>query len=140
MPYRSPCWIVWDKENGETDFADCELAWASFKTSVRKFRFKWQGMLQGNMKNKEFRIHPTQKPSALYDWLLKNYAKPGDKILDTHLGSQSSRIAAYKMGFDFWGYEIDADYFNEGTDRFQKAISMPLFDAPTLKDTQLTLI
>jgi len=82
----SPCWIVWDKINGETDFADCELAWTSFKTAVRQFRFQWQGMLQGNMKNKERRIHPTQKPVALYRWLLQNYAKEGDKILDTHLG------------------------------------------------------
>ena len=73
-------------------------------------------------------IHATQKPIALYEWLLKNYAKPGDKILDTHLGSQSSRIAAYKMGFDFWGFELDADYFAQGNARFEKAIAMPLFD------------
>jgi site-specific DNA-methyltransferase (adenine-specific) len=113
------CWIVWDKVNGENDFADCELAWTSFTTAVRQFTFKWHGMLQQDMRNKEDRIHPTQKPVALYKWLLKNYAKPGDKILDTHMGSQSSRIAAYDMGFDYTGFEIDADYFNAGNERFE---------------------
>lgn len=124
------CWIVWDKDNSGC-FADCELAWASFETAVRKFKYRWNGMLQENMANKEERIHPTQKPIALYQWLLKNYAKPGDKILDTHLGSGSSRIAAYKMGFDFWGYELDAEYWQAQEKRFAEAIAEPLFD--TLK-------
>jgi site-specific DNA-methyltransferase (adenine-specific) len=115
---NSSCWIVWDKENGETDFADCELAWASFNTAVRRFKFKWQGMLQGDMKNKENRIHPTQKPVALYDWIFKNYAKPNDTILDTHMGSQSSRISAYKAGLDFTGCELDPEYFEQGNHRF----------------------
>lgn len=130
MPLDSPCWIVWDKDNGETDFADCELAWTSFNTAVRKFKFKWQGMLQGNMKNKQERIHPNEKPYQLYQWLLKNYAKPGNRILDTHLGSQSSRIAAYKLGFDFYGTELDPQYFKDGCERFEKSISEPLFDKP----------
>jgi site-specific DNA-methyltransferase (adenine-specific) len=119
----SPCWIVWDKDNGQTDFADCELAWTSFKSSVRKFEFKWQGMLQGDMKNKEHRIHPTQKPVALYDWIFKNYAEPGMKVLDTHLGSQSSRISAYKAKMDFTGFELDADYFSAGEKRFKEFVS-----------------
>jgi site-specific DNA-methyltransferase (adenine-specific) len=118
IPYDSSCWVVWDKDNGNTDFADCELAWTSFKTSVRKYKFKWQGMLQENMKNKEIRIHPTQKPIALYDWIFKNYAKPTDKILDTHLGSGSSRIAAYKSGLSFVGIELDKDYFEAQEKRF----------------------
>ena len=138
LPLDSPSWIVWDKVNGATDFADCELAWTSFKSAVRRFEFKWQGMLQGNMKSKEQRIHPTQKPVALYEWLLKNYSKPGDKILDTHLGSGSSRIAAYKMGFDFWGCEIDPDYYRDSEKRFKEAIAMPLFDAVPMAE-QLTL-
>ena len=108
---NSSCWIVWDKDNGLTDFADSELAWSSFKTAVRNFKFKWQGMLQQNMKNKEFRIHPTQKPKALYKWLLQNYAKEGDKILDTHLGSGSIAIACHEMGFDLTGCELDKDYY-----------------------------
>jgi site-specific DNA-methyltransferase (adenine-specific) len=116
----SPCWIVWDKQNGENDFADCELAWTSFDTAVRQFTFKWHGMLQQDMKNKEERIHPTQKPVALYKWLLSNYAKEGDKILDTHLGSGSSRIAAYIMGFDFYGFEIDKDYYDAAEKRFRE--------------------
>lgn len=114
------CWIVWDKLTGENGYADCELAWTSFDTAVRKFTFRWQGMLQGNMAEKEERIHPTQKPAALYKWLLKNYAKEGQRILDTHLGSGSSRIAAYDMGFDFTGYEIDKDYFLAQEKRFQQ--------------------
>ena len=75
LPYDSSCWIVWDKENGATDFADCELAWTNFPSAVRLFRFRWQGMLQGDMAHKEVRIHPTQKPVALYSWILGNYAK-----------------------------------------------------------------
>ena len=70
---EASCWIVWDKDNGDSDFADCELAYTSFKTAVRKYRFRWSGMLQGNMKNKEHRIHPTQKPVALYEWILNKY-------------------------------------------------------------------
>ncbi len=120
MPFDSCCWIVWDKLNGETDFADCELAWASFPTSVRRLQYKWAGMLQQDMKNKEIRLHPTQKPIKLYEWLLQNYAKPNDKILDTHMGSQSSRIAAYLMGFDYWGWEIDKEYFDKGDKRFKE--------------------
>ncbi len=139
LPPKS-CWLVWDKVNGESDQADCELAWTSFNTAVRQIEFMWciaQGKsiedgrtAQGNNKKWEEKLHPTQKPIALYTWLLKNYAKPNDKILDTHLGSQSSRIAAYKLGFDFWGTEIDADYFKQGCERFEKAIAMPLFDEP----------
>jgi site-specific DNA-methyltransferase (adenine-specific) len=118
IPYDSSCWIVWDKNNAGNDFADCELAYTSFKTAVRKFKFTWNGMLQQNMKNKEIRIHPTQKPVALYDWIFKNYAKPTDKILDTHLGSGSSRIAAYKSGLSFVGIELDKDYFEAQEKRF----------------------
>jgi site-specific DNA-methyltransferase (adenine-specific) len=128
---NSPCWIVWDKDNGANDFADCELAWSSFPTAVRRFKYTWNGMLQQDMANKERRIHPTQKPVALYKWLLTNYAKEGDKILDTHLGSGSSRIAAYDLGFDFTGYELDKDYFNAQEQRFANHIAQPkLFEAP----------
>lgn len=109
MPYCSPCWIVWDKENGENDFADCELAWTSFKSAVRIFRFRWAGMLQGDMKNKEIRIHPNQKPVQLYSWTLTKFAKQGDKILDTHTGSASSLIACYNFKFDCIGFEIDKE-------------------------------
>lgn len=116
---NSQCWIVWDKENSGS-FADFEIAWTSFNKASRIYRFMWNGMIQGNMKNKETRIHPTQKPVALYAWIFKNYAKPGDKILDTHLGSGSSRIAAYDAGLDFTGYEIDKEYFDKQEERFAK--------------------
>jgi site-specific DNA-methyltransferase (adenine-specific) len=115
MP-ASPCWIVWDKKNGESDFSDCELAWTSFNSAVRKFEWLWNGFQKQQPEN---RIHPTQKPVALYKWLLSNYAKPGDKILDTHLGSGSSRIAAYDLGFDFYATELDKDYFDAQEKRFQ---------------------
>lgn len=120
IPFDSSCWIIWDKVNGESDFADAELAWTSFETAARVFTFRWAGMLQHDMKNKEFRIHPTQKPIKLYEWLLINYAKEGDKILDTHLGSGSSRIAAYNLGFDFTGLELDQEYFNDSVKRFDQ--------------------
>jgi site-specific DNA-methyltransferase (adenine-specific) len=120
IPFNSSCWIVWDKDNGDTDFADCELAYTSFKSAVRIFKWKWSGMLQQDMKNKENRIHPTQKPVALYRWVLQNYAKPNDKILDTHLGSGSSRIAAYMEGFDFYACELDKDYFDMSCKRFDE--------------------
>jgi site-specific DNA-methyltransferase (adenine-specific) len=120
IPFNSSCWVVWDKDNGDTDFADCELAYTSFKSAVRIFKWKWSGMLQQDMKNKENRIHPTQKPIALYRWLLQNYAKPNDKILDTHLGSGSSRIAADMEGFDFYSCELDKDYFDMSCKRFDE--------------------
>lgn len=123
IPVDSHCWIVWDKDNGDNDFADCELAWTSFPTAVRRFRYRWSGMLQQNMSEKEIRIHPTQKPVALYAWIYHQYAKEGDKILDTHLGSGSSRIAAYDAGLDFVGCEIDKDYFALEEKRFAEHAS-----------------
>jgi site-specific DNA-methyltransferase (adenine-specific) len=117
MPYDSSCWIVWDKENGEYTSADCELAWASFKTAVRRYKYRWAGMLQQNMKDKEIRIHPTQKPVALYKWLLDKYAQQGNKILDTHLGSGSIAIACHDYGFDLTACELDKEYFDKAMQR-----------------------
>ena len=119
LPIDSSCWVVWDKDNGTTDFADCELAWTSFKTAVRRFKWTWAGMRQQNMKHKEERIHPTQKPIALYEWLLMNYASEGDLILDTHVGSGSIRIACDLQGVNFVGFEIDEEYFNAQEKRFK---------------------
>ena len=112
------CFLVWDKEKTFGAFADCEMAWTSFPDVARLYRFAWNGMIQGDMKNKEKRIHPTQKPVKLYDWLLTNYAKPTDRILDTHLGSGSSAIAAHYFGCDFIGIEIDLDYYDLAVKRF----------------------
>ena len=116
----SRCWVVWDKLNGDNGYADCELAWASFDKAVRKFEFRWAGMLQGNMAEKEDRIHPTQKPVALYRWLLANYATPGQRILDTHLGSGSHAIACHYAGMHLTACEIDADYFAAAQERIAR--------------------
>ena len=113
----TPCMIVWDKDNGTNFYADCEIAWTSFQTSVRKFRWKWHGFLQENNKNKQERIHPTEKPIQLYKWLLENYANPGDNILDTHGGSMSHAIAAHDLGFDLTIIEKDEVYYNTAKKR-----------------------
>lgn len=131
-------WIYWRKQvNG--DYGDGELAWTSFDMALKEFNFRWNGCLQQDMKRKEARIHPTQKPVALYRWILENYAVPGYKILDTHLGSMSSRIAAYKMGFDFWGWENDPDHYRDGEKRFFEEIRLPLFDNPDIDPAQLQI-
>lgn len=120
IPFDSSCWIVWDKNNGNSDFADCELAWTSFKSAVRKFKYTWQGMIQEDMKNKEFRIHPTQKPVALYRWIFEKYAEKGMKILDTHVGSASSLIAAHDAGLRYVGFELDKYYYGVSKKRLEE--------------------
>lgn len=112
------CMIVWDKKRRGMDQADCEIAWTNLPGQSRIFEFRWNGMLQGNMKHKEQRIHSTQKPVALYKYLLSTFAKPGDKIFDPYLGSGSSRIAAYDLGFDFIGTELSEVYFKLEEERF----------------------
>jgi len=114
--------IFWDKDVSVDNYSDGELAWTSFNGNARIVKIVWDGFRQQDMKNKEERIHPTQKPVALYKWLLHNYAKIGDKILDTHLGGGSSAIAAHQMGFDFVGCEIDKDYYDAAVKRYNNAI------------------
>jgi len=109
---NSQCWIIWDKGQREFSLADGELAWTSFDQAVR---IKTIHRAEANQEDK---YHPTQKPIKLYKWLLKNYAKPGDKIMDSHVGSGSSRIAAFDGGFEYVGYELDVDYFNAQEKRF----------------------
>lgn len=144
-----PGWIVWDKENGGSSFADAELAFTSFDKAVRIFRYRWNGIIQGSHGNKalnEKRIHPTQKPVKLYEWLLTHYAKPGQRILDTHLGSGSSAIAAHNLGFDFVGTELDADYYAAAVKRFeahkrQKSLFQPNdYDRVTLDYQQESIL
>jgi site-specific DNA-methyltransferase (adenine-specific) len=125
--------IVWDKkchEKYSTDMSDGEIAWNSIGNRTAIFRYLWSGMMQGSeadgtrfigdLSKKEIRIHPTQKPVALYKWILKNYANEGNKILDTHLGSGSHRIAAYIMGFDFYACENDVNIFEAQEKRFKE--------------------
>jgi len=116
---NSSCWIVWDKDN-TGNFADSELAYTSFDTAVRNFKWRWNGMLQQNMKNKQKRIHPTEKPIQLYEWLLMNYAKEGDKILDTHLGSGSIAIACHNLGFNLTACELDKEYYDAAIKRIKQ--------------------
>lgn len=107
--------LCWDKLQPWENFSQFELAWTSFDCPAAIIRLSNTGGA-----NKETKIHPTQKPVKLYEWVFEKFAKPGYKILDTHIGSGSSRIAAYKMGFDFYGTEIDKSYFNAMQDRFNK--------------------
>ena len=107
-------WIVWDKGQHGLTMSDCELAYSSFDKPTRIYlKNRVQLLIEGT-------IHPTQKPITLYRWLLQNYAKPNDKILDTHLGSGSSRIAADMEGFNFYACELDKDYFEASCKRFDE--------------------
>jgi len=128
--------IVWDKLNGDSDQYGCEIAYCSMNDRTDIVYYMWSGMFQGvycgkdvrralvqegNKKNNEERIHPTQKPIKLYKWLLKEYAKPGQLILDTHVGSGSSLIACKELGFDYVGFEIDKDYYEAAMKRIKSA-------------------
>lgn len=113
------CFLIWEKTNIPEKFtmAQCEYAWTSFKDNAKIFKFS-------SLRTKgETHFHPTEKPVALYTWIFQNYAKPGYKILDTHLGSGSSRIAAYEQDLDFVGLELDKGYFEAEEERFQAHIS-----------------
>lgn len=124
----SQCWIVWDKNNTGR-FADAELAWTSFNSAVRIFKYTWNGMIQQAGQKHEYRIHPTQKPVALYKWLLNKYANKGDLILDTHVGSASSLVACEEMGFNYVGFEIDETYYKlakQRIDEFNQQMRMEL--------------
>ena len=117
------CFICWDKACYIPNYSQCELAWTSFDSVAKLFYYAWTGLSDGIVgRNKtEKRIHPTQKPVKLYEWLLTNYAKPGQRILDTHLGSMSSVIAANNLGFELVGCELDGDYFEAGCARAMQA-------------------
>jgi site-specific DNA-methyltransferase (adenine-specific) len=112
--------IVWDKKNSAKNFSDGEIAFQSLHNRTDIFSFAWNGMIQHDMKNKEIRIHPTQKPVALYKWLLMNYAKEGDKILDTHLGSGSIALACHELGFSLTACELDSEYYDAALKRFKQ--------------------
>lgn len=113
---NTKCYLIWDKKNDGRDFAESELAWTSFTSVSRTFRMRPQNMDGG-------KIHPTQKPVKLYKWLLSNYAKEGDKILDTHLGSGSIAIACHDLGFSLDGWEIDREYYDNLVLRYKQHAS-----------------
>ena len=126
--------IVWDKlQPHDFSLAMCEFAWCSIQKPAKMFRY--------SVLTERNKIHPTQKPIALYKWLLSNYAKPGDKILDTHVGSASSLIACHQMGFEYWGFELDADYYKAATERLNKVkaqVSMTeLVEKPTIDQIKI---
>lgn len=116
---NTKCMIFWDKKNGDNFMSDGELAWTSFDKSVKRFIYNHIQEYNLNID----RIHPTQKPIALYKWLLTNYAKPGDKILDTHLGSGSIAIACHDYGFDLVGTELDGEYYAAALNRYNNHIA-----------------
>lgn len=126
----SQCWIVWDKQKSEgVHYADFELAYTSFNQAGKTFRFAWNGMIQGDMKHKEKKIHPTQKPVALYKWLIERFLPEGGVLLDTHVGSASSLIAAMETGHKYVGFEIDPDYYAKAKERLDAAESQKnIFD------------
>lgn len=111
------CWLIWDKGQRDFSLADGEMAWTSFDKAMRI------KTIHRATANQESKIHPTQKPVQLYDWIFKNYATEGQKILDTHLGSQSSRISANKNKLHFTGFELDPDYFRDGNKRYEDHVS-----------------
>ena len=131
-------WIFWDKEKGkDLSFADGELAWTNFLNVLKKAPIRYDGFIGADV----VRIHKTQKPIKLYEWLLTNYAKPGDRILDTHLGSMSSVIACENLGFEITGCELDKEYFDAGCQRVMDSQRQaPMFEAAPVQQIQNALI
>jgi site-specific DNA-methyltransferase (adenine-specific) len=121
---NSPCWLVWDKHT-TGNFADCELAWTSFDTTVRKIDYMWNGMFQGsaggNMKLNEKRLHPTQKPLPVMEWIIANYTQPGDLIADIFMGSGTTGVACANFGRSFIGVEKEKHFFQIAEQRIQSA-------------------
>jgi DNA modification methylase len=123
------CWLVWDKDNGETDFADCELAWTNLPKAVRRLRWRWQGMLQQDMANKEVREHPTQKPVAVMRWSLLQ-APDAQTVCDPFAGSGTTGVACVLEGRKFIGIERDPKYFDIACERIENAYRQaPMFPA-----------
>jgi len=118
---NSPCWIVWDKNN-TGNYADCELAWTSFTTAIRKYSFTWNGMIQEDMKNKEHRIHPTQKPVKLLERILRDYYDRESKgiVADFFSGSGSVAIACYNLGIPFVSVEKNLKHYDDSVKRLQE--------------------
>jgi len=123
---NSPCWIVWNKNN-TGNYADCELAWTSFQSAIRKFDFTWNGMIQEDMKNKEFRIHPTQKPVGLLKRILREYYKEG-VVADFFSGSGSVAVACYDLGIPFVSVEKNLKHYQDSVKRLEDVMAqMRLF-------------
>jgi site-specific DNA-methyltransferase (adenine-specific) len=131
----SNCWIVWDKDNGKSHFADCELIYTSFKSAVRMKKYRWNGMLKQPGEKKDFRVHPTQKPVKLIQWILDKYSDKKDLIFDPFMGSGTTAIACYRTGRKFIGIEKEKKYFDIAVERYRnevKQLRLP-FDKPVEK-------
>ena len=136
----SSCWLVWDKENGTNGYADCELAWTNLPQAVRRIKWRWAGMLQQDMANKEDRVHPTQKPLAVMSWCIDQAGNP-ETILDPFMGSGTTGVAAIQMGRKFIGIEREPKYFDIACKRIEQAVSQPrLFEDVRPKQEQTSLI
>ena len=118
---NSSCWLVWNKNNGNNLYADCELAWTNFNSAVRKYDWTWHGMIQENMKDKDIRIHPTQKPLKLFEMILRDYSNENDLILDCFSGSGTTAIACHNLKRRFICIEKDKDYWQASVERLKNA-------------------
>lgn len=121
-------WIFWDKNNGSNDFGDGELAWTDFNKAIRKYQYTWNGMLQQDMKNKEKRIHPTQKPADLFGQILRDYSKENDLILDCFSGSGTTAIACHRLKRRFICIEKDPEYARASIERLENEKKQLLFN------------
>ena len=140
-PPASAAWLVWDKENGTNRYADCELAWSNLNQAVRRLKWRWAGMLQQDMTNKEARVHPTQKPVALMKWCL-GFLPNAQTILDPFMGSGTTGVACANLGRKFIGIEIERKYFDIACERIAAAQAQGrLFEAkPEAKPQQESLL
>lgn len=132
------CYIIWNKDNGQNDFADCELAWTSFRSAVRMVTYRWNGMLQEPGHPKEHRVHPTQKPLPVMEWIVDRYSSSVNLILDPFCGSGTTCVAAKKLGRNYIGIDISPEYCQVARERLRsvetgvpvkerRAGQMPLF-------------
>lgn len=128
----SSCWLVWDKENGESDFADCELAWTNLRKAVRRFKWRWAGMLQEDMSDKEYRWHPTQKPVAVMTWAIKQAPAECKTILDPFMGSGTTLVAAKLAGLSATGIEQNERYCEAAAKRLAQGV-LPFTEAAPRK-------
>lgn len=135
----SSCWLVWDKENGDNGFADCELAWTNLPKAVRRIKWMWNGMLRKNGEAREG--HPTQKPFEVMKWAIGHLPEPNQSILDPFMGSGTTGVAAVKLGRCFTGIEIDPGYFDIAVRRIEQALRQPdLFVPPPKSPHQEPLL
>ena len=132
------CWLVWDKQNGANDFADCELAWTNLTKAVRRIYWRWNGMIR---KGSDIRQHPTQKPLGVMEWCIGHLPQTAETILDPFMGSGTTLVACQKLGRHGTGIELDPDYFAIACKRVDEATRQPdLFVEPAPKPTQEVLL